>query len=101
MAVISKISDITYNDLIYFLRIPGEPSSDDINFLNSCINYAHSYIQYYTGRSANELDNYADIISAFLLICQSMYDNRSLYVEKSTINPVALFALDRHSVNLL
>ena len=49
MAVISKISDITYNDLIYFLRIPGEPSSDDINFLNSCINYAHSYIQYNFG----------------------------------------------------
>lgn len=101
MGVISKISDITYDDLIYFLRIPGTPSTDDINFLSLCINYANSYIQYYTGRTASELDEYKDIISAFFLICQSMYDNRSLYVDKSTINPIALSALDRHSVNLL
>lgn len=101
MQNITKISDITYEDLVYFLRLPDPPSADDINFLNSCIDYAHSYIQYYTGRTSAELDNFKDIISAFFLICQSMYDHRSLYVEKSTINPIALSALDRHSVNLL
>ena len=67
MQNITKISDITYEDLVYFLRLPDPPSADDINFLNSCIDYAHSYIQYYTGRTSAELDNFKDIISAFFL----------------------------------
>lgn len=101
MSAKTKISDITYLDLVYFLRINGTPASDEVDFLNTCLNYAKSYVQYYTGRTQTELDGYPDIISAFLLICQSMYDNRNLYVDKSTLNPVALSALDRHSVNLL
>ena len=44
MNEISKISGITYQDLVYSLRLPKPPIADDINFLNTRINYAHSYI---------------------------------------------------------
>ena len=40
---------------------------------------ARAYIAGYTGASAEELDEYEDVSIAFLVLCQDLYDNRTMY----------------------
>lgn len=47
------------------------------------------------------IDAFEDFPIAFYVLCQDMYDNRSLYVEKSNPNKVVETILGMHSVNLL
>lgn len=97
---ITKVSLITVADVADYLRIT-ELTQADINTLKSLIGIAKSYIQSYTGRTAAELDNYQDFVIVVLVLCQDMWDNRTLYVDKSNINRVVESILDLHSTNLL
>jgi len=36
-----------------------------------------------------------------MILCQDMYDNRSMYVDKNNLNKVVETILGMHSVNLL
>lgn len=100
MNQLSKVSDITANDVADYLRLP-EVTSDDINYLNTLINIAKNYMSQYTGRTVEELDNYADFVIVALILCQDMYDTRALYVDKTAVNRVVESILGLHSVNLL
>ena len=42
-----------------------------------------------------------DLAIAALVLCQDMYDNRSVYVDKNTTNKVVETILGMHCVNLL
>ena len=100
MLNINKVSDITPEDVAEYLRL-DEVTEDDINTLNTLILVAKDFIQNYTGRSAEDLDTYADIIIVVLVLCQDMWDNRAYYVDKSNLNQVVDSILHMHSVNLL
>ena len=100
MNVISKVSDITANDVAEYIRI-AEVTNGDINLLNTLLTVAKQYIMTYTGRSVEELDKYQDFVIVVLLLCQDMYDNRTLYVDSNNLNRVVESLLDLHSVNLL
>lgn len=97
---ITKVSDITYTDVANYIRL-SETTQDDINTLNTLLSVAKAYIQGYTGRSYEELDNYQDFIIVVLVLCQDMWDNRTLYVDNSNLNNVVESILGLHSVNLL
>lgn len=97
---IIKVSDITAQDVADFIRI-GEPDSDDINTLNTLITVAKVYAAEYTGRTIAELDDYKDFIIVILILCQDMWDNRTLYVDSSNANKVVESILNLHVVNLL
>lgn len=97
---IIKVSDITAQDVADFIRI-GEPDSDDINTLNTLITVAKVYAAEYTGRTIQELDDYKDFIIVILILCQDMWDNRTLYVDSSNANKVVESILNLHVVNLL
>jgi len=97
---ITKVSDITTTDLAEYIRI-DEVTSDDENLLNSLLNVAKNFIISYTGRQADELDNYQDFVIVVLVLVQDMWDNRTLYVDKSNLNKVVESILGLHSVNLL
>lgn len=100
MNEISKVSDITYQDVADYLRLV-EIDNNEMNTLNTLINVSKSFISNYTGRSIEELDNYRDFVIVVLILCQDMWDNRTLYVDNKNLNRVIESILGLHSVNLL
>lgn len=98
MKEITKISDITVEDLADYLRI-YEVNDDDKNTLNNLLSIAKEYIKSYTGQS--ELDNFQDFVIVALVLVQDMYDNRTMYVDSTNLNTVVETILGMHSVNLL
>lgn len=100
MQDISKVSEITYEDVASYIRL-DEITEDDINTLNNLILIAKTYIKNYTGRSDEELDNYQDFVIVVLILCQDMWDNRVMYVDTTNLNYVVESILNMHSVNLL
>lgn len=97
---ITKVSDITYSDIASYLRL-SEVSTSDQNYLTTLISISKEYISKYTGISIENLDNYADFIIVVFVLCQSMYDVRSLYVDNSNLNNVVETILGMHQTNLL
>lgn len=97
---ITKVSDITYSDVADYIRL-GEVSNSEINTLNNLINISKTFISNYTGRTATELDDYQDFVIVVLILCQDMWDNRTLYIDKTNLNQVVETILGMHSVNLL
>lgn len=100
MEQITQISEITYNDVANYIRL-AEISNDDINLLTNLIAISKNFIISYTGISETELDNYNDLVIVVFVLCQDMYDNRTLYVDKSNLNKVVDTILGMHSKNLL
>ena len=100
MQNITKVSDITYQDVADYCRIT-ESDSDTINTLKTLLTVAKIYVGEYTGRTIQDLDNYRDFIIVVLILCQDMYDNRTMYVDNNNVNRVVQSILDLHSVNLL
>lgn len=100
MNQISKVSDITYQDVADYMRL-DEIDANDINTLNSLIGISKTFIQNYTGRTSEELDDFQDFVIVVFILCQDMWDNRTLYVDKTNLNYVIESILGLHSVNLL
>lgn len=100
MNAISKVSDIIYADVADYCRIDKIDQSD-INTLNNLIIIAKNYIAGYTGRTIEDLDDYPDISIVVLILCQDMWDNRTMYVDSSNLNTTVDSILHMHSVNLL
>lgn len=97
---ITKVSDITYSDIASYLRL-SEVSEDDQNYLTTLINISKEYISKYTGIAITDLDNYTDFIIVVFVLCQSMYDDRTMYVDNSNLNKVVDTILGMHQNNLL
>lgn len=100
MAEITTVSQITYAEAAEYLRLV-ETSADDQATLTMLINVAKTFIQNYTGHTAEELDDYQDFVIVVLVLVQDMWDNRTLYVDSENLNFVIESILGMHSVNLL
>lgn len=98
--LVTKVSDLTATNVSEYLRLV-DPSTDDINTLTTLLGVAKTYVTQYTGKTLAKLDNYQDIVIAVLVLCQDMWDNRSLYVDDSNVNKVVESILGLHSENLL
>lgn len=83
-----------------YIRL-SEITNDDINTLNNLLGVAKTFISNYTGRTMTELDDYQDFVIVVFVLCQDMWDNRTLYIDKSNLNSVVESILGMHSVNLL
>ena len=97
---ITAVSEITYQDVADYIR-KDELTQSDINTLNTLISVAKQFISQYTGRTIAELDNYPDFVIVVFVLCQDMWDNRTLYVDSGNLNYVIESILGMHSVNLL
>ena len=95
---IEKVSDITVDDVAEYLRLV-ETSQDDINTINLLIETAKTYIKNFTGRT--DLDVFQDFVIVVLILCQDMWDNRTLYVDSNNTNKVVDTILGMHQINLL
>lgn len=100
MNQILKVSDVTSADLAAFLRVCEVTPYED-GYLSTLIGAAIGYMCKYTGLTAAQLDESQDFVPVLLVLCQDMYDNRSLYVDSANISRMVQSTLDMHSVNLL
>lgn len=100
MREITKVSDITYQDVAEYIRL-SEVTEGDQNTLNNLIGVAKTFIMNYTGISEDDLDNYQDFVIVVLVLCQDMWDNRTMYVDSGNLNYVIETILGLHQVNLL
>lgn len=96
----TKVSEITYNDVAEYLRLDETDGADQITLTN-LIGIAKSFIIGYTGQTEETLDDFPDFVIVVLVLCQDMWDNRTLYVNNQNLNRVVETILGMHSVNLL
>ena len=95
---VSKVSEITAESVAEYLRL-DEVSKEEKNTLTTLISIATSYIKSYTG--LNDLDKYSEFVIVVLILCQDMWDNRTMYVDSKDLNNTVQSILAMHSVNLL
>ena len=100
--MVSKVSEITIDDVARYIRIDDYEESE----IETYLNIAKSYISSYTGIPvANEegesLDDFPDFVIVAYILCQDMYDNRTMYVDKNNINRTVQTILDMHTRNNL
>ena len=92
--MVTKVSEITTADIAEFIRL-GEVSNDEEKQLQTFLTVAKNYVANYT--ALEDLDEYADLVIAVYVLCQDMYDNRSLYIDKNNPNKVVQTILDMHT----
>lgn len=97
--MITKVSEITVEDLKSYLRISDGLSEDDKKFLETILNSSINYIKNNT--DIDDMDKYSDLVIVVFVLCQDMYDNRTLYVDKNNVNKVVSSILGQHDNNLL
>ena len=97
---VSKVSDITVESVADYLRL-DEVTESEINTLTMLISVATSFIKSYTGLDDISVDKYPEFVIVVLILCQDMWDNRTMYVDSKDINNTVQSILAMHSVNLL
>lgn len=95
-----KVSDITVNDVVNYCRIT-ETTESDLAFIQQSIAISTAYIRSYTGLDNEGIDKHEDFIIVVYILCQDMWDNRTLYVDSKDLNNTVETILGMHSVNLL
>lgn len=98
MSAITKVSEITAQVVAEYLRI-DELDSRDEDMLSTLIGVAKEYIAKYTGQT--DLDQFQSFVTVVYILVQDMWDNRTMYVDKSNLNNTVETILGLHSVNLL
>lgn len=94
------VSNLTTTDLINYIRIVDYTESD-VATLSTLLSVAKKFIANYTGLSIQELDTHQDFVIVVLILVQSMWDDRTMYVDKSNLNKVVETILNMHSKDLL
>ena len=96
--MVTKVSEITIEDIADFIRL-DEVGGAEEEQLSTFLLVAKNYVTNYTG--LDDLDEYADLVIAVYILCQDMYDNRAMYVDKNNPNKVVQTILDMHTrINL-
>lgn len=100
--MVSKVSEITTEDVARYIREDNYEESD----ISTYLNIAKNYISSYTGipvssEDGESLDDFSDFVIVVYILCQDMHDNRTLYVEKANINKTVQTILDMHTRNYL
>lgn len=105
MKEITKVSEITENELANYLRISEVSEQENIE-LKTYLNIAKNYISNYTGipeksesKEVETLDSYSDFVIVVYVLCQDMYDNRTMYIDNKGINKTVQTILDMHTRN--
>lgn len=101
------VDDISVNDVAEYIRL-AEVSEEDKALLTKLIAISKQFISNYTGipiKSTDEnvkvLNDFDDFVIVVYILCQDMYDNRTMYVDKTNLNKVVETILGMHSRNLL
>jgi hypothetical protein len=91
-----KVSTITPEEIANYIRLQ-ELDEADKKLITALITIAKKFITENTG--VKDLDEYDDFLIVVFILCQDMYDNRTLYVDKNNLNKVVETILGMHSRN--
>lgn len=97
---VKKVSDITVTDVTDYLRIP-EITDEITSLITTALNVAKEFVKSYTGLDDAGMDAHQDLVIVIYVLCQSMYDDRAMYVDKSNINNVVESILNLHCINFM
>ena len=93
---------MTIEMIASYVRLDYEELSDEEKQeLETMLTAAKSFIYGYTGLTQEEADTHEDFPIVVYVLCQDMYDNRTLYVDKNNLNRVVDTILGMHSKNLI
>ena len=103
-----KVSEITIENIETHLRLT-EVDDSLAEELSTFLEVAINYIENYTGikrkseenKSQENLDTYSDFVIVIYILCQDMYDNRTMYIDGKNINNTVKTILDMHTRNNL
>lgn len=99
--MVSKVSEVTEKDVADYIKLDDY----EVTEISTYLNIAKNYISNYTGIQAEgegeTLDDFADFVIVVYILCQDMYDNRTMYVDKGNVNKVVQTILDMHTRNNL
>lgn len=103
-----KVSEITIENIETHLRLT-EVDDSLAEELSTFLEVAINYIENYTGikrkseenKSQENLDTYSDFVIVVYILCQDMYDNRTMYIDGKKINNTVKTILDMHTRNNL
>lgn len=89
-----KVSEIKLSNIADYLKLSsGEYADAELQmYLDASV----AYVKAYTGLDDAGLELHEDITVAVLILCQDMYDNRSMYAEKSSLNQLVEKILNLH-----
>ena len=79
--MVTQVSEITINDIADFIRL-DEVTDADKKQLETLFIIAKDYIKNYT--ALDDLDEYSDLVIVVYILCQDMWDNRTLYSSRSS-----------------
>ncbi|QUH21082.1 head-tail connector protein [Alkaliphilus sp. B6464] len=97
-----KVSEVTNKEVIEYLRLEHEDlTEEEITEINNILIAAKKFIKSYTGLTEEQIDTHEDFYIVVMVLCQDMYDNRSMYIDKNNLNKVVDTILGMHSMNLL
>ena len=103
--MVSKVSEITIQDIADYIKLDEYDESEIETYLNIAKNYISNYTGIpegdYDTEDEETLDSYADFVIVVYVLCQDMYDNRTMYVNSGNVNKVVQTILDMHARNLL
>jgi hypothetical protein len=102
--MVSKVSEITILNVANYMRV--EMLEYEESDIETYLNIAKNYISSYTGipvtsEEGESLDDFPDFVIVVYILCQDMYDNRTMYVDKNNVNKVVQTILDMHTRNNL
>ena len=103
-----KVSEITIENIETHLRLT-EVDDSLAEELSTFLEVAINSIENYTGikrkseenKSQENLDTYSDLVIVVYILCQDMYDNRTMYIDGKNINNTVKTILDMHTRNNL
>lgn len=96
------VSEITVKNLADYLKLDFESlTQEEISELSVFLKAAQTFIEDYTGQTSSKVDEHENLVIVVFVLVQDMYDNRTLYVDKSNLNRVVETILSMNSVNLL
>lgn len=98
MIEVKKVSEITADELADYLRVSLEDDGSTKKQLDTFLSSAKAYIKSYIGEDNDKyLDDHPEFVTVVYVLVQDMYDNRTLYPDKSNLNFTVKSILDMHA----
>lgn len=94
-----RVSEIQLSDIADYLRLEeGQYTEKELTMM---FDAAKNFAQSQTGLDGEGIDKHEDITIAILVLIQDMFENRTMYVEKSNVNKVVDSILGMYRTNFL
>lgn len=93
-----KLSGVTLDDVKNYIRVTD---NDDDKLITDIMSAATGYMLSYTALTADEIDEFPEMVIALKCLCADMYDVRTAAVSSEKENPIVRNILNMHRKNLV